>query len=90
MQASKHGPLGRREIDRENGRMLVNRTKERRRIKRGKRIMKRVLWNRELGRVQIGDETGSEREEREQVRRGKGRGPAVLLHHSVLAGVKKE
>lgn len=41
---------------------------------------------RERGRVQGGD---WERRRGKQGRR-KGRGPAVLLHHSALAGVKKE
>lgn len=48
MQARKHGPLGRREIQREKEREPVNRSRERRGIKRGKRIMKRVSV-REIG-----------------------------------------
>lgn len=42
MQARKHGPLGRREIERENEREPVNRSGERRGIKKGQRIMKRM------------------------------------------------
>lgn len=41
MQARKHGPLGRRDIEREKEREPVNRSGERRGTKTGKGIMKR-------------------------------------------------